>query len=288
MKRIADELQAATAALSLPSEQPDVLDLCMAPGGYTASVLKYNPRARVASVSLPRALGGHEVLVPHGKKDPRVAVWYIDITMLAKEFGAPEIPDNHPDKENFILDKRPYFGRSFDLVFCDGQVLRTHARSDYREKTEATRLSCSQLILAFQRIKPGGTLIMLLHKLEAWKTIALLYLFDQIAHVQLFKPKRGHATRSSFYLVAKNVQPEHAEAVAAVQGWKETWKAATFPEADITEVANASTVATRRYQEPEIESLLASFGERLVLLGDPIWEIQRQALGNWLREIGMG
>ena len=46
---------------------------------------------------------------------------------------------------------------------------------------------------------------MLLHKVEVWDTFQILYAFSGFASVQLYKPKKYHATRSSFYLIATNV-----------------------------------------------------------------------------------
>ena len=158
----------------------------MAPGGYSASALKYSPHACVSGITLPASLGGHQLLIPCGRNDPRVRVMFADITMLAAEYGMTDIPDHHPDNLNFS-PKRPWATKSFDLVFCDGQVLRTHAPHmlNYRQLREAERLACSQLILAMQRIKPGGTLIMLLHKVEMWQTMKLLRLFDEISQLEL-------------------------------------------------------------------------------------------------------
>ena len=278
MQRIGDEIQATTHALSLSEPDAQVLDICMAPGGYSASALKYSPHARVSGLTLPVAQGGHKLLIPNGPRDARVSVRFADITMLATEIGvmASDIPDDHPDRANFSFE-RMWAGKLYDLVFCDGQVLRTHAKhiATYREQCEAGRLMCSQLLFAMQRIKPGGTLIMLLHKVELWKTIKLLNTFDQIAQIELIKPVAGHRTRSSFYLVAKNVQPREALALAAVDEWRQAWKTATFSDSAKTEEDNE-----------EIPRLLESFGKRLIELGNPIWEIQKNALKTapWLKK----
>lgn len=272
MRQIGDEIQAVTGALSLPQSHKEILDICMAPGGYSASALKFSPHARVSGITLPESLGGHPLLI----KDSRVDVYYIDITMLAAEYGVTDIPEDHPDVSNFSLD-RPWATKSFDLVFCDGQVLRTHTPhiANYREQREASRLACSQLILAMQRIKPGGTFIMLLHKVEMWSTMKLLSVFDGISQIELLKPVRSHKTRGSFYLIAKNVQPHHPEALVAINEWKGAWKKATFPPSADEEKQNRTDVVE---QHEEVSSLLASFGERLIELGEPVWQIQKIAL----------
>ena len=217
---IGNEINGATGgALKLHISIARVLDLCMAPGGYTASTLKHSPHAVVCALTLPVYLGGHHVI---HKRDPRVKVTFSDITMLYKEFGLTELPPNHPDLSKFS-DKRLWHGKSFDLVICDGQVLRTHMRdiADYRRKVEAVRLTVSQLILAMQRIESGGTLIMLLHDVSAYETIKLLSVFDKIAEIQVFKPVSSHTNRGTFYLIAKNVQPRHPEAMLnGILDWK--------------------------------------------------------------------
>ncbi len=286
MRRIGDEIQTATGALNLPGPNAEVLDICMAPGGYSASALKHSPHAHVSGITLPNFLGGHPVLIPYGHRDPRVDVQFADITMLAAEYGADDIPENHPDILNFSR-KRPWATQSFDLVFCDGQVLRTHTPkiASYRQQDEASRLTCSQLILAMQRIKPGGTFIMLLHKVEMWRTIKLLSIFDKISEVELFKPITGHRTRGSFYLIAKKVQPNQPEALVAIDEWKESWKNATFPlSTDDWNQDQPDFVETHVLNE-EVSSLLMSFGERLIELGEPVWKIQKNALKGapWLK-----
>lgn len=273
MQEIGDELQAATGVLTLHKKSPEVLDLCMAPGGYSASALKYSPHAHVSGVTLPKKEGGHPLLIRRGYADKRVQAIELDITMLWSEFCTEDIPEDHPDHSKFLPGQRPYLGKSFDLVFCDGQVLRTHARATYRESKEALRLICSQLILALQRIRPGGTMIILLHKLDAWDSLKLLFQFSKFADIQLFKPKRKHAQRSSFYLIATNVNPIHPTAISAVTGWKSDWREATFAYQE-TATPGGRPVPN----SSEISQVLAEFGSTVIDLGEPIWATQRDAL----------
>ena len=230
MQEIGDEIQDATGALRLAENNAEVLDICIGPGGYSAPALKYSPHAYVAGITLPSYLSGHKVHIPCGPRDPRVSVHFTDITMLAAEFGVVDIPGDHPDVSNFSTE-RPWATKSFDLVFCDGQVLRTHAPhiKSYLEQHKAGRLMCSQLILEMQRIKPGGTFVMLLHRVEKWRTMKSLSMFDNFFHVQLFKPLSCHTTRNAFYLIAKNVQPHQPEALVAINESRAAWKNARFP-----------------------------------------------------------
>lgn len=246
-----------------------ILDLCMAPGGYTASALKYNPTATAFGITLPPNKGGHKVLL----KSHRCTVLHRDITLFAKEFGVEEVPRTHPDRGAFSLE-RPIMNQKFDLVICDGQVLRDHKLADYRKYNEATRLTLSQLILALQRIREGGTLVMLLHKIESMPTMQLLHLFSRFSKLQVFKPARKHGIKSTFYLIAKNVQPDSENARLAVITWKKAWHHATF--------AGEEGVGAPRLEigEEREQIIIDSFGEALAMLARPIWSIQADALSR--------
>ena len=283
MRKIGDEMHAKSGGtLTLPRSNARVLDLCMAPGGYTASVFKHSPHAVVCAFTLHPAMGGHEHLL---RKDTPVNIRFGDITMLHKEFGVEEIPHDHCEFSIFD-SRRLWDGKKYDLVFCDGQALRTHNTADYRRQVEATRLRISQLILAMQRIETGGTLIMLLHVSEAYETIKILHLFDNIAELQLFKSTSFHMKRGSFYLIAKNVQPGYPEAVAAVHEWKKVWKELTFPTLDENGQAKPPMVTNESERAGQVSDLLETFGERIIELGEPLWQIQKEGLATarWTKQ----
>lgn len=273
MSQIGDELHEVTSALPSTSPftmDPAILDLCMAPGGFTDSVFKRNCYAKVCGISLSVSRGGHEMILPNWQSDPRIRVRFLDITMLAAEMDVTSVPAEHPDATNFVFD-RPFYGEAFDLVFCDGQVLRTHSRAEYREKREAWRLLTSQLVLALQRVKQDGKIVILLHKLEAWDTVLLLYTLRKFSSLQLFKPQRKHAIRSSFYVVAEQIQTQSPWFQASVTTWKEEWCIATFG-SDTEYRDNRS----RFYGI--VDQVLSDFGRELLELGKPIWEVQSAAL----------
>lgn len=147
---IGDELRMEKRIIpSDTTEQFAVLDLCMAPGGYSATVLKHCPSAQIRGISLPIENGGHRMRLNNWELDPRINVKFLDITMLSTEFGPPApLPDDYLHLAA-CLDERPFLNFSFDLVFCDGQVLWSHEpMSRSQREWKATRLTTSQLILA--------------------------------------------------------------------------------------------------------------------------------------------
>ena len=264
-------MQRETGVLKLERPRPEVLDLCMAPGGYTASIRKYSRQANVSAITLPEDQGGLKILVPHGN-GTQVEVLEADITMFAAEFGVVEIPDNHPEASKFSNEK-PFQKKLFDLVFCDGHVARTWNRPSNCPPTELSRLECSQLIFAMQRIREGGTLIILLHGADVYHSVKLLEIFGHFSHIQVFKPVRGHTRKSSFYLVAKEMQPGRLAARAAVTQWKQNWKHATFlaPAEDELDAHNETEALLKQVERKEDSSkLVENFGARLIHLGEPI------------------
>ncbi|KAK5993842.1 hypothetical protein PT974_07279 [Cladobotryum mycophilum] len=270
MQRIGTEMGRATGALKIttkPSHHVNILDTCMAPGGFLAIVMKLNPGAKAVGFSLSPEEGGHEVLLPLKSK---VKFTPADVTMFAADMGFTDIPAEHPDAQKFVVQRQIHAEQKFDLVVCDGQVLRTHPRAAYRE-WETRRLATTQLTMGLDHVVAGGTMVMLLHKLEAWNTVDLLYTFSKFSSVQTFKSKIGHATRSSFYMVATNIQPQTLQARQAVERWKKHWKVATFG-------SNEECQSTFRETDVAAEQMVAEFGRDLVRLGKGIWEIQADAL----------
>ncbi|KAI1655124.1 hypothetical protein F4813DRAFT_368722 [Daldinia decipiens] len=269
MRRIGHELHRSTGAFAVQNSSPYILDMCMAPGGFLEVALSKIPNSRALAFSLPVSDGGHKVLL---RTKSEVEIRYLDVTMLAAEMGVEEIPKDHPDTDRF-LPRQLEPQQIFDLVFCDGQVLRTHTRAPYRQRREAKRLLATQLALGLEHLRPGGTMIVLLHKLEAWDTANILWRFYKFSTVKLLKPKSGHAKRSSFYMVATDVQSCHPQAVRAIDIWKATWKVATLgsDEEYLRMIWNG---------ELGVEQLLDDFGLELIALGKEIWKVQADALAK--------
>ncbi|KAH6691816.1 hypothetical protein BKA61DRAFT_647904 [Leptodontidium sp. MPI-SDFR-AT-0119] len=246
-KQIAEEMQAKTSALT-PGDlgvQPfQVLDICMAPGGFTWGTLKCNLDAIAYGITLPPEIGGYKNWFTLSAE----YVKFMDITMLASEFGIGTIPTSHLDHSLFLTE-RPFVDHGFQLIFCGGAVLRT-----------------------MQRIIPGGTIAVLLRRPDAWDVVHLLRQFNSFANIQLFKPYKKHAVRSTFYLVAKNVQPEAESVNAALEEWKKSWSRATF---------GGDKETGEKDPDMDVEAVikvLAEFGPKLIELAIPVWKIQADAL----------
>lgn len=123
MRRIGNEMQETMGVMCLP-EPGQILDLCMAPGGYSADALTFNLQASVAGATSSEELGGHKLYVQDGYRGTRVQVWQGDLTSLVGDMGMDngDIAEEHPGFGEFQKDQ-VWAGAHFDLVFCDGQVL---------------------------------------------------------------------------------------------------------------------------------------------------------------------
>ena len=106
----------------------------------------------------------------------------------------------------------------------------------------------------------------------------LLHQFSQFSSIELFKSERKHAKRSSFSLIARNVQPRSPAAEISVETWKKTWRATTFGGKD-------GKGAQEEVDVRNVHSLLEVFGDRLLELGKPIWRIQARALEAFNRTL---
>lgn len=272
MKTIVKDLDKATGALNLSRvEQPALLDMCVAPGGFVDVALTQTPGSHIRAMSLPVEQGGHDVKM----LDAQVNVEFRDIATLAADMGVTkdDVPLNFPGPYDFLFEKVLGDNEKFDLVFCDGHVLRTHPRAEWREPREATRLTLTQTALGLEHLNNCGTMVILMHKLDSWRSFDLIHQFSKMATVKLYKHYRHHKIRSSFYLVAKNIQVDSAFAKEMVAMWKQRYKIATF--GNDQEYAEMHRV-TRETALVEREK----FGEKYVAMGKKIWKTQADGLEN--------
>lgn len=276
MRTVADKMQAATGIFTLPDRRPTMLAFGFAPGGFVEKALALNPAAEVTGLTLGDKVCGIPILV----KSKRLTFHPADITLLAADMGLrlpDDIPHDHPDAANF-LPKMIRPRATFDLVTAEGGVLRPHQAlvGAHREHREAHRLATAQLALSLSRVKQGGSMIILLHKPETWNCLSLFYTFSKFAAIQLFKPsdadgRAPHQYKSSFYLVAKNVQSQSDVARTAVKQWTKEWKVATFGTGEEYE-------EVVRDHSLNVDQVLEEYGKEWLELSKDVWEIQRDGL----------
>ena len=219
-------------------------------------------------------------------------MWQGDLTSLVGDMVIDDgdIPEEHPDFGKFQKDE-VWVGEQFDLVFCDGQVLRNHSQemAEHRQRCEARRLTCSQLLIALRHVRVGGSMVILLHKIDTWDTVLTLRAFDRFANIALFKPLTAHRARSSFYLVAKNIQPHRKDALVAIQDWTKAWKDATFRAltGEGREDAFSGNGKRSTALGQQVTKVMDEFGERLITLGEYTWKVQEKAIrkSSWFKEM---
>ncbi|KAI9372820.1 hypothetical protein BJX61DRAFT_505595 [Aspergillus egyptiacus] len=252
----------------------------MAPRGFSATVKGFIPGAHIDGLSLPKENGG----IPVMERDLFRELALGDITMYVSEMGMDDqIPEHHPDHDNFIVD-RPFLAHEYDLIFCGGGVSKTQTRAAYRDDNgEGSRLLFAQLTFAFNRLRQGGSLVILLHKVESWKTVKILYALSQVADLQAFKPPKCHGIKSSFYLVAKNVELTHEPGKQAVAYWREIWRYLTF-----RECTDVSVPQDPLGEDPDelAAEIINFFGEEFLELARPVWEVQakRLRIAAWMKD----
>jgi len=110
-------------------------------------------------------------------------------------------------------------------------------------------------------------MVILLHKPETWANVSLIHTFSKFSRVQFYKHHSYHAKRSSFYLIARNMDPKNAHALEAVSSWKRSWKAATFYAVDDSKPTEAA-----------MNEVLDKFGDEYIQICDPVFNTQRRAL----------
>ncbi|KAJ5925501.1 hypothetical protein N7454_008140 [Penicillium verhagenii] len=261
----------ATPIFKSKSTGLKVLDLCMAPGGFTKTAAEDLSQPVIDGITLPPTIGGYEVLAQRYCRE----IIYADITMFPTEMGYEgQIPDGHPDANHFDTS-RPLGNNIYDIVICGGAVGRGHPREEYRQDCEAPRLTISQALFAMNHLKNGGSMILLLHRVEQWDTVCILNAFNQFSDIRVYKHPKCHAIKSSFYLVATNIDPEHPAAKESVKYWRSLWRYLTFKGFEDISVPESNLYSS---DDAFVQRLIAEFGSRFSQIARPLWKCQANAL----------
>jgi hypothetical protein len=239
------------------------------PGGFSSYILSKNHKATGVGLSLEVESGGHAFLLESYLR-PRLELILGDVTRY--QLGPTYINDQRLKP----LPLRPEI-RSFDLVLLDGHPLRT---SQSHTPWLGDHLLISQLIIALQAISLSGTIVMKLSKPERLVTAKLLYLLDMLSlSLHSWKPVYMHATRSTFYVVAKGVGygRQGFRLPRLLYGLKALWIDLTYGGVGgLRRPLNASDLDFIVTQ-----SELKTFGPRLQQLSQHIWMVQAESLRGW-------
>ncbi|KAJ5288324.1 hypothetical protein N7508_011099 [Penicillium antarcticum] len=268
-KQVGRGMALETSIFRLDSVCPRMLDLCMAPVGFTTTAAKEAPGLFIDAVTLPAEIGGYEVMA----KDICQNIIYTDITMyLMKMVCQESIPTAHPDSSSFELCL-PFLDNQYDIAICGEAVGRDHPREKYRSHCESQRLMVSQLVFAMHCLKPGGSIMLLLHRIESWDTVCILHAFNKFSDIRLYKHAKAHAIKSSFYLVARRVNLEHHTARHSMDYWKSLWRYLTFKQ--FQEIQFSLLI-----DDVSLQIMINEFDLQFLRLAEPIWKIQVDALRN--------
>lgn len=243
----------------------------MAPGGFSTVVRKRVPKSTIDAITLPLGVGGYEVMA----KNVCETIIFADITMCAREMALDEeIPIGHPDAKRFDIH-RHFSSHQYDLVFCGGGVGKNHPRKEYRSdgSIEWYRLITSQLVFGLNRLKPRGSLVVLLHRPESWDTTCILYAFNQFSDIQLYKHPESHGLTSSFYLVAKNIKKDHDALPHYLSYRTSLWKHFTFKD-----FSDDHSSPPSRPDSAFVHKVRDEFGPHFLELARPVWKVKSRAL----------
>ncbi|KAI9063801.1 hypothetical protein FKP32DRAFT_1592034 [Trametes sanguinea] len=280
-----------TAAEFIPKLGPlYFLDLGCAPGGFSLHVLRTNPEARGVGLSLSESQGGRAFLLDesyrsrfeHKEQD---LLEYDHLPQACHAAGA--LRRTLPTA----------FLGHFDLVVMDGQPLRTYRPANMPDTPNTASPCCfalllTQLIIALSSVRPGGTIVAKMFHPECYPAAHLIYLLDAISDTLIVhKPSGMHATRASFYVIAKGVAGEPGRARLMEQyldGLRALWHAF-----ECGELARATRPAEECYGDLDFiikaEDILDMDGylPRLIELGRPVWATQAKALRQFFIRQGL-
>jgi 23S rRNA U2552 (ribose-2'-O)-methylase RlmE/FtsJ len=283
MMAVGREMDSFTAAFGVGTTHPRLLDLCMAPGGFVQHFLKQHRQGLVDGITLLEEYGGHEVLIDMNLRN-RVNFKFADVAKFAGEIGVEDIPETHTDAQR-LQGAWPHAAtQTYDIVLCDGQVVHVMTEDEQlRPHGNQCQLSNAQLSIALQRVRPGGTIVALLHQTPKWRTFSLVYQFSKFSNVQLFKPQKSHAVKSSFYMVAKQVRPHAPEALHALNRCRRSWRKCTIEAQLQTPMSEGEG---ELLSERDVKAILDEFGHSYIKLAEPLWDIQARALENspWMKD----
>lgn len=233
--------------------------------------------ARGLGISLPTEQGGHDYALESRLRSRHTLV-FADLLAYdlspSSDYGSLGYKHLPPG----LTSAKP-----FDLVILDGHYLDAGYRSSDNPhtrspKSDVQRLLVAQIVIAFQAVATGGTIVMKLGSPENHVTARVLWMLDQLCgELVTYKPRTSHATRNMFYAVAKRVG--YGRQGRRMNKW---WRA--FQELWVKLSVKNGKKGGRWMSEKDLDFLIstqqlnATWGSRLVELGHDVWSRQSEAL----------
>jgi len=275
MKNVLQEVDEGLRCIPLISRW-HFLDVGCCPGGFSSYILSKNQRSSGVGISLAVENGGHSLLLEENLQ-PRLDLNIADLTYY--QLGPTTIADPKLQPLPFLPDARP-----FDLVLLDGHPLRTSTAGAGVYDQMSNRLLISQLIIGLQGTAISGTIIMKLAKPERPVTVKLLYMLDMLSlDLATWKPVCMHATRDTFYAVAKGFG--YGRQGYRLQEWldglKELWVSLTYGR----QTSGRISATDLDFIATQME--LETFELRLQQLSQHIWQVQASSLHGWKQAQGL-
>ncbi|CAE6421822.1 unnamed protein product [Rhizoctonia solani] len=261
------------------------LDIGCNPGGYSTYILRACPSSSGMGITLPVEDSGHGCVIPSALR-PRIDIREIDLTLIDLGPNLPTLDVSRITRRHALalhLVPLPFRRHEFDLVVCDAHRSRLHPDNDISTRNR-NRLLISQVLLALRAVNGGGTIFLGLSCTEPALSARILIAFTRIAEsTRSLTPRLLHASRGSFYLLARDIRvgtPAYRRFVAGLEG---LWHNMAFSGArglgrDVTWAEQNLITAW--------DEVMAPVGvDHISRLGRPMWEVQHGALLKPLTEL---
>lgn len=245
------------------------LDLCMAPGGYSSFFLNHYKGSTVTAITLPVKMGGNQVLIPHNTDESRLSVSFLDVSKLGDEAERALLP----------FDLVP----QFDHIFCDGQYLVAYTKHKYGDAPtglwkEPLLLSLSQLIIALETVKDGGSMMVLGHRCWTRRNTELLVRFNSFARVMVFKSWKAWPSTASYYMLISGIRRGKELENLRAELQKEWYETRDGPVVRVP-----ASQEKRDFMVAKYETLLRDHGRFLIKVCERSWTIMADGLVSKLK-----
>ncbi|KAH9938834.1 uncharacterized protein BXZ73DRAFT_76337 [Epithele typhae] len=287
MRRVMSELDHFGVGLVPPAGEFKFLDIGCAPGGFSSYILTKNRQAHGTGVTLDIFQGGYPVLLEK-RCQRRYTLVLRDLLQLDFTY------DGAPPPVPLVPIPPSLRDHQYVLVLVDGHHLRHYRPESPSSAPDAPSppymafrdaFFLSQLLLALDALRPGGTLVLKLTHAEYTHTAQILFFLDAISdRLALCKPRVLHRSRATFYAVARGVHVDRAPP-GWVSGLRALWREARFG-GEVEGMGRALRAGELDFIVSPGE-IVEVWLDRLVKLARQVWGIQVRGLQKLFERTGV-